>query len=109
MTLWRVRLFLTSRVGDPIQDTRLWESASGQAVALAMLWRRRSNSDYLVLEVFPHPDFTTQELLAELQSWGAETAMLVTISTNASAVGLYQKTGFIPYKGMDPAVYYKEL
>ncbi len=71
-TLWRVRLFLTSRVWDPRLDTRLWESASGQAVGLALLWRRHSNSDYLALEAFPHPSFTTEELLAEMFGWGEQ-------------------------------------
>jgi ribosomal protein S18 acetylase RimI-like enzyme len=69
-TLWRVRLFLTSRVWNPALDACFWESPSEQTVGLAMLWRRRSNSDYLVLEVFPHPDSTTEELLAEMLRWG---------------------------------------
>jgi mycothiol synthase len=73
-TLWRVRLFLTSRVWDPALDARLWESTSGQAVGLALLWRRHSNSDYLALESFPHPDFTTPELLAEMLHWGEKRA-----------------------------------
>jgi GNAT superfamily N-acetyltransferase len=69
-TLWRVRLFLTSRVWNPALDTRLWESASGQAVGLALLWRRHSNSDYLALESFPHPDFSKPDLLKEMLHWG---------------------------------------
>jgi mycothiol synthase len=32
--------------------------------------------------------------LARLREWGADTAMLVTISTNTLAVNLYEKTGF---------------
>jgi ribosomal protein S18 acetylase RimI-like enzyme len=32
--------------------------------------------------------------LAQLQAWGAQAAMLVTINTNLPAVGLYEKSGF---------------
>ena len=32
--------------------------------------------------------------LARLREWGADTAMLVTINTNTSAIHLYAKTGF---------------
>jgi mycothiol synthase len=106
-TLWRVRLFLTSRVWDPRLDTRLWESASGQAVGLALLWRRRSNSDYLALESFPHPDSTTPGLLAEMLHWGEQrareiaaaqdeplTLFAIVYSGPASAVELLTQAGF---------------
>jgi len=106
-TLWRVRLFLTSRVWDPTLDTRLWESASGQSVGLALLWRRCSNSDYLALEVFPHPSFTTMELLPKMLSWGeARTREIaaeqntplklfaIDSSGNPTAVELFTQAGF---------------
>jgi ribosomal protein S18 acetylase RimI-like enzyme len=47
--------------------------------------------------------------LKQLQEWGAEAAMLVTISTNTPAVRLYQSTGFTPFEAMEPLVYFKEL
>ncbi|HNT74882.1 MAG TPA: GNAT family N-acetyltransferase [Anaerolineae bacterium] len=33
--------------------------------------------------------------LRQLQEWGAETAMLITVNTNAPALGLYDATGFV--------------
>ena len=106
-TLWRVRLFLTCRVWDPAQDTCLWESDSGQAVGLALLWRRQSNSDYLVLEVITHPSFTTKGLLAEIFGWGEQrsreiaagqdaplTLFAIVYSGQPTAVELLAKAGF---------------
>jgi hypothetical protein len=69
-TVWRVRLLLTSRVWDPKNDTRIWETGSGQIIGFEMLWRRQPNSQYIVLDCFVHPEFTTQKILLEMMVWG---------------------------------------
>lgn len=81
-TTWRVRLLLTSRTWDPAQDTCLWECASeqagsGQAAALAFVWRRKATSPYLALERFIHPDFATRPLAADLLAWACRRAEAV--------------------------------
>ncbi len=47
--------------------------------------------------------------LRKLQLWGADTAMLVTISSNAPAVHLYAKAGFVRVAVREPAVYEKHM
>jgi ribosomal protein S18 acetylase RimI-like enzyme len=47
--------------------------------------------------------------LSQLKQWGAEKAMLVTISTNHPAVGLYQKVGFVEAEITEPPTYCKEI
>lgn len=47
--------------------------------------------------------------LAQLQAWGAETAMLVTINTNAAAVRLYEKTGFEQVDLEEPQKFEKKV
>ena len=73
-TIWRLRLLLTSRVWDPAVDTRIWEDAAGRMIGFAMLWRRRRESPYLVLERFVHPACVTGELAQTLLAWGIERA-----------------------------------
>ena len=53
-TAWRLRLLLTSRVWEPTRDTRLWEDTGGEMVGFAVLWRRRFEDTYLVLDRFVH-------------------------------------------------------
>jgi mycothiol synthase len=43
--------------------------------------------------------------LRHLQVQGAETAILVTVSSNAAAIGLYQNTGFEVLQVREPARY----
>ena len=81
-TIWRVRLLLSSRVWEPEHDTRLWEDRLGQLAGFAMLWRRRPDSPYLVLDPFFHPAFLSGELVNEMTGWGVE---------RADAIALQQK------------------
>jgi ribosomal protein S18 acetylase RimI-like enzyme len=69
-TIWRIRLLLTSRVWDQEKDVRIWENVSGRILGFAMLWRRRPESPYLVLDCFIHPAFVTEELLQVMLQWG---------------------------------------
>ena len=69
-TIWRILLLLTSRVNNPEKDTRIWEDASGQIAAFAMLWRRQTTSPYIVLDCFANPSFVTEDLLLEILRWG---------------------------------------
>jgi mycothiol synthase len=73
-TTWRVRLLLTSRVWDPEQDIRIWETQAGQMAAFAMLWRRRATSPYLVLERFIHPSYAESALACAMLAWGSHRA-----------------------------------
>jgi GNAT superfamily N-acetyltransferase len=68
-TTWRLRLLLTSRVWNTEKDTRIWETAAGHITGMAMLWRRKPRSPYLVLENFVQPEFATEDLLSELLRW----------------------------------------
>lgn len=45
--------------------------------------------------------------LLQLKKWGAETAMLLTISTNSSAVALYNSIGFNPIEISEYPIYQK--
>lgn len=47
--------------------------------------------------------------LRRLQDWGADMAMLVTISSNSPAVHLYEKAGFMRVAVREPAVYEKHI
>lgn len=47
--------------------------------------------------------------LHHLQTWGADTAMLITVNTNTPAVRLYQATGFVQTAVPEPASYEKQL
>ncbi|MCB8922770.1 MAG: GNAT family N-acetyltransferase [Ardenticatenaceae bacterium] len=93
-TIWRVRLLLTSRVWEPNKDVRIWQNSTGQIVGFVMLWRRRPNSPYIVLDGFAHPKFVTKELLMMMFEWGNKRAkdigleqhMNVTVFAN----GFYQ-------------------
>lgn len=69
-TIWRVRLLLASRVGDPAHDTRVWEDTAGRLVGLAMLWRRRRDDAYLVLDRFVHPACLTTDVTDASLAWG---------------------------------------
>lgn len=47
--------------------------------------------------------------LRQLQAWDADTAMLITVNTNAPAVGLYNKTGFERVDISELPIYEKQL
>jgi ribosomal protein S18 acetylase RimI-like enzyme len=47
--------------------------------------------------------------LNQLQEWGADTAMLIIISTNTPAVNLYTKMGFEPVEILEYASYEKQM
>jgi ribosomal protein S18 acetylase RimI-like enzyme len=64
-TVWRMRLLLTSRVWDAINDTRVWENESGQMIGFAMLWRRYPTSPYMALEVFTDPAHDLSSAIVE--------------------------------------------
>lgn len=69
-TTWRLRLLLTSRVWNIEKDARVWETTAGQIAGMAMLWRRKPSSPYLVLDSFMQPKLATGEFLSELLRWG---------------------------------------
>ena len=69
-TIWRIRLLLTSRVGEQEKDTQIWENGAGQIIGFAMLWRREPTSPYIVLDSFVHPRYATDELLLVILQWG---------------------------------------
>jgi ribosomal protein S18 acetylase RimI-like enzyme len=74
---WRLRLLLSSRVWDAVQDSRIWEDANGRPAAFAMLWRRRPTSPYLALERFVDPASVTDELVAATWQWATERAQAI--------------------------------
>jgi ribosomal protein S18 acetylase RimI-like enzyme len=76
-TLWRVRLLLTSRVGEPELDTRVWEDAAGAMAGLAFLWRRQPGSTYRVLDRFVNPSHASPDLAEEMLAWGSERATTI--------------------------------
>lgn len=108
-TIWRVRLLLTSRVWEPLQDARVWEDTSGQIVGLAMLWRRHPTASYLVFDRFVHPQYVTRDLVESILQWGSERAATIvaeqkiplTLYTSAFAPSIYPddqigRFGFTP-------------
>lgn len=106
-TTWRVRLLLTSRTWDLAQDTCLWECASeqagsGQASALAFVWRRKATSPYLALERFIHPAFATRPLAADLLAWACRRAEAVAAG-QAGPLTLYAQD-FAPALGLDSPI-----
>jgi len=95
-TAWRLRLLWTSRVGDLARDVRVWEDATGRAVGFAMLWRRRPDNAYLVLDRLVHPACVTDHLADALLEWGAQ---------RAYAIATEQAVPLTLYAGaFDPAV-----
>jgi ribosomal protein S18 acetylase RimI-like enzyme len=76
-TTWRLRLLLTSRVWEPERDTRLWQDISGRIMGFAMLWSRRPENNYIVLDHFVHPDFVTEDLVDEMLIWGVNRAQTI--------------------------------
>jgi ribosomal protein S18 acetylase RimI-like enzyme len=120
-TIWRVRLLLTSRVWNPEQDICIWETPAGQMAAFAMLWRRRANSPYLVLERFVHPLYASVDLARDLLAWGSQrveaigsaqgTPLDVYAQDFAPSLSLesrYDDCGFTPFqvRPEDDNVYY---
>ena len=87
-TIWRTRLLLTSRVWDSVQDCRVWEDARGQMQGFAMLWRRRREDAYLVLERFVQPDLATDALTGAMLAWGVQRAQAIA-NERAAAITLY--------------------
>lgn len=69
-TIWRIRLLLSSRVGDQEQDAQIWENESGQMIGFAMLWSRKPAAPYIVFDCFTHPKFTSDELFLTILNWG---------------------------------------
>jgi len=98
-TTWRVCLLLTSRVWNPGQDIRIWETPSGQIAALAMLWRRSSISPYLALDRFIHPSFAVSELAAAMLAWGSQRAEAI-LSEQAIPLTVYAQD-FAPALHLD--------
>jgi ribosomal protein S18 acetylase RimI-like enzyme len=47
--------------------------------------------------------------LSQLQEWGADLAMLITVSTNTPAVNLYKKTGFECVEVLEYPAYQKQI
>ncbi len=94
-TIWRVRLLLSSRVGEPAKDTRIWQLASGEIIGLAALWRRDACSQYLVLDSFAHPSFVTDELLLAMLQWGDQRALEI-VAEQRMPISLYAN-GFSRY------------
>jgi len=73
-TLWRLRLLLSSRVWEPDLDARIWQEDGGRIIGFAMLWRRRRESPYLVLERCLHPAADLDALIPEMLRWDARRA-----------------------------------
>jgi hypothetical protein len=71
-TLWRLHVLLTSRVWEPAYDTQLWEDANGQIVGFALIWRRRAEDTYLVLDQFVHPLNATTNLADAILTWAIQ-------------------------------------
>jgi mycothiol synthase len=80
-TIWRMRLLLTSRVGEPEFDTRLWEGPAGQISGFAMLWRRKPESPYLVLERFVDPVTVSNDLVNAMLEWSTQRARTIATET----------------------------
>lgn len=87
-TIWRTRLLLTSRVWNPTQDCRVWEDARGQMLGFAMLWRRRREDAYLVLDRFVQPDLATDALTGAMLAWGVQRIQAIA-NERAAAITLY--------------------
>jgi hypothetical protein len=83
-TIWRFHLLLTSRVWQPALDTQLWQHASGHLVAFAMLWRRRPDDRYLVLEQFLDPRHATITLADAILEWATQRAKILAVQRATS-------------------------
>jgi ribosomal protein S18 acetylase RimI-like enzyme len=94
-TIWRTRLLLTSRVWDSAHDSRVWEGVGGQMLGLAMLWRRRREDNYLVLDRFVQPDRATDELADAMLAWGVQRAHGIA-REQAAPMTLYARTLNLP-------------
>jgi mycothiol synthase len=95
-TLWRFRLLLTSRVWDPNQDVRVWETRSGHIVGFAMLWRRQPDDVYVVLDQFVHPSHKRDVLFEEILTWAIQRTQILTTQQTASIK--------ISINALDPAI-----
>jgi ribosomal protein S18 acetylase RimI-like enzyme len=76
-TVWRLRLLLTSRVWEPMRDTRIWEDAAGHLVAFAMLSRRQRVDTYLVFDCCVHPEHATDDLVYAMLTWAEQRAATI--------------------------------
>jgi mycothiol synthase len=94
-TIWRFHLLLTSRVWDPVLDTCVWEDIGGRVLGFAMLWRRRVDDHYLVLEQFVHPLHATVALADTILSWATQRAMALAVQQATSIT--------LVVNGLDPA------
>jgi ribosomal protein S18 acetylase RimI-like enzyme len=83
-TVWRTRLLLSSRVGDRERDTRLWFNADDKIVGFSMLWRRKVESPYLVLDRFLHPNCAGGALSRTMLSWGEQRARQIVVEEGTS-------------------------
>lgn len=88
LTIWRTRLLLTSRVWDSAHDSRVWEDANGRMLGFAMLWRRRREDTYLVLDRFVQPDRATDDLAEAMLAWGVQRAEVIA-AEKGTAITLY--------------------
>lgn len=77
---WRFRQFLSSRVWESAQDSRIWEDSAGLIVGFGMLWRRNADSPYLVLERFVDSATASDDLVEEMLKWGMKRAKRIAVS-----------------------------
>src|SRR5262245_44696196 len=68
-TIWRLYVLLSSRVWEPAYDTQIWEDPTGDLAACALLWRRRVDDRYMVLDQFIHPHDATATLADAILRW----------------------------------------
>jgi ribosomal protein S18 acetylase RimI-like enzyme len=87
-TIWRTRLLLSSRVWDSAHDSRVWEDTSGQMLGFSMLWRRKREDTYLVLDRFVQPDLATDKLVEIMLAWGVQRVKLIA-EEKKTAITLY--------------------
>ncbi|MBN2550021.1 MAG: GNAT family N-acetyltransferase [Anaerolineales bacterium] len=118
-TIWRSLLLLTSRVWEPALDARQWLDEQGRMTGFAMLWRRSPASQYLSLERYAHPAFTSAGLTEVMLAWGSarggeiarqqnQAVFLNAIAIPGDELEAFAAHGFTPYiPGDGPrAVYY---
>lgn len=83
-TFWRLCTLLTSRVWQPAADTQIWQNEAGDMVGFAMLWRRRPDSPYLVLERIIHPVQAESSLLKAMVAWAVQRAERIVAEQHSS-------------------------
>ncbi len=88
-TLWRLGVYLTSRLWKPERNAHVWLDQYRNIVGFALLWQRAADTRWRALERIIHPGLTTSSLAIEMREWAEERVRAITAEhMTALALGI---------------------